>query len=150
MEIETFNIIKNPIGRYQGNPLTTLIGKTISRVFVSEGEEQLVFEVDEGLLIYDAEGDCCSQSWFSDLTGVRALLGGKVSLAEEISMDDYNVNDGRGREDVDQVYGYNLVTDKGRANVVFRNSSNGYYGGTLEAGTKLADVLVEITDDWMA
>ncbi len=150
MSIETYTILENEFCCYSDNPFKNLLGKTIIRVFVSEGEGQLVFDIGDGLLVYNAKGDCCSDSWFSDLTGVWGLLGGKVSLAEEISMDDYNVNDGRCRQECDQVYGYNLTTDKGRANVVFRNCSNGYYGGNLEGGTNLEDVLVEITDDWSA
>lgn len=121
-----------------------LEGKTINRILVSADEEALAFETDQGLVAFSTEGDCCSNSWFSDLTGVDALIGGKVIDAAEIEMPEYNVEDGRTRQEFDSAYGYKVVTDKGRAQIVFRNSSNGYYGGWMAAFSE------EITDDWQA
>jgi hypothetical protein len=128
-----------------------LIGKKILELKVSADESSLIFITDAGSVWYETEGDCCSTSWFADVTGVQALIGGVVVSSEEVSMDSYNVNDGRGRSEEDQAYGYKLTTDKGYVDIVFRNSSNGYYGGwmSLRTGEPPKDTR-PITDDWQA
>ena len=53
---------------------------------------------------------------------------------------------------MDSFYGVKIVTDKGRAEIVYRNSSNGYYGGAadyVDNFTRPID-LTEITEDWQA
>lgn len=134
-----------------------LIGKKIAGLAVNGDQSLLTFRIEGGEEVsYYAGGDCCSESWFADITGVAALLGGTVSAADSVDLDGYNVEDGRCRQDYDEAYGWKLTTDKGYADIVFRNSSNGYYGGTLELLTdgirKYLDPLVmqDITDDWRA
>lgn len=128
-----------------------LIGKKIQAMAVNETQSILSFETDKGLVNFEVYGDCCSESWFADITGVAALLGGTVANVEEVSMDGYNVEDGRTRQEYDSAYGYKIRTDKGDADVVFRNSSNGYYGGKLVAGPAEApNGMTGITDDWRA
>lgn len=131
-------------------------GRLITGLAVTDNQDHLVFDTDAGQVIFHAGSDCCSESWFADITGVDALIGGVVSEVEEIALTSYNVEDGRGRQESDQAYGYKILTDKGRAEIVFRNSSNGYYGGSLEFVRVIeprdgADrPLKAITDDWKA
>lgn len=128
-----------------------LIGKKISRLWINEYQSILVFDTNQGAVGYETYGDCCSESWFADITGVSAMLGGTVQAVEEVSMDGYNVEDGRARQEYDEAYGYKLTTDKGYADIVFRNSSNGYYGGSLELlRRKLPENMTAIGDDWHA
>lgn len=101
--------------------------------------------------VYRAEGDCCSESWVADILGVEALRGGTVASVEDSPLEeDYDLEDGRCRRECDKVYGYRLVTDKGRADIIFRNSSNGYYGGWLNSidYRPAGHDLFEIVDDW--
>jgi hypothetical protein len=111
--------------------LESLIGENIFQIFISPGERQLLLITNSKYFFLQAEGDCCSESWFADLLGVDALLNSKIFDIEELPLKDYNLNDGRGRQDYDQVYGYKFKTSKGYADLIFRNSSNGYYGGWL-------------------
>jgi hypothetical protein len=133
--------------------MKALIGKTITELHINDDQSVLVFTTASGeLFAYSTEGDCCSESWWADITGVSALLGGTVATAEEVSMDSYNVEDGRSRQCSDEAYGYKLTTNKGYVDLVFRNSSNGYYGGWMEAvicATRPAG-MTPITDDWRA
>jgi hypothetical protein len=133
-----------------------LIGKTIASMHVSEGEGFLVFKHPDGTeTVYYAEGDCCSQSWFADIVGVTSLIGATVRTAQGVPMPE-EITDGRGRQEYDTAYGTKLTTDKGYADIVFRNSSNGYYGGWLqyvEPGKWGRETLREIDptqDDWRA
>ena len=133
-----------------------LIGRVIQKIEVDKHEQQyLVFETDVGRLVYCAYGDCCSESWFADITGVDALLGGRVVAVEGVDMGWVSEEkDKRCRQEHDQLYGYKLTTDKGRAEIVFRNSSNGYYGGWIDEVEEIhKDGPAEfetITDDWSA
>jgi hypothetical protein len=137
---------------YRGAIMKELIGKIITGLSVSVGEDVLAFEHQDGTrTIYDAYGDCCSETWFADITGVNALIGGIVISVDDVDMKGYNTDDGRGRQEEDEVYGYKIVTDKGYADIVFRNSSNGYYGGNVEfTARELPDGMIAITDDWSA
>lgn len=128
-----------------------LIGKKIAGLRINADQSVLVFDTDQGVIAYDAWGDCCSETWFADITGVSALLGGIVQTADEVSMDVYNVEDGRTRQEYDEAYGVKLTTDKGYADIVFRNSSNGYYGGSIGLlKRELPEGMTAIEDDWHA
>lgn len=136
------------------DPIKALLGRRIVSIGVSPGEDVMVFDTDAGRVGYGTVSDCCSETWFADLTGVSALLGEIVTEAVPLSMDfynDYNVEDGRTRQERDEAYGYGLTTAKGHATLVYRNSSNGYYGGTMVLADPTYDgPLVPITDDWSA
>lgn len=131
--------------------MKALIGKTITGLSVSDNQGMLVFDHPNGEeTIFYAYGDCCSETWFADIVGVDALLNATVKTCEEITMGE--VADGRGRQKYDQVYCFKLTTNKGNVDVVFRNSSNGYYGGKLQQVTSIPKnkKFVQITDDWSA
>lgn len=119
---------------YYGNDkaINALVGRTIQKVWICEEENYLSFDTDQGIITWEAMGDCCSETWFADILGLNALRGQVVRRVEELPLTDYNTEDGRGRQEVDQVYGYKIVTDQGWTDIIFRNSSNGYYGGWIE------------------
>ena len=130
-----------------------LIGKKIKRIFVNEDQSVMFFETDKVNFAYSVGGDCCSESWFADVIGTNFLLTGTVVKVEEVNMYGYNVDDGRTRQECDEAYGYKIFTDKGQADIIFRNSSNGYYGGYLndvEIDVDIPATAKEITEDWSA
>lgn len=128
-----------------------LIGKKITELRINEDQSVLAFYTDQGVIAYETRGDCCSETWFADITGVGALLGGTVQTADEVSMDGYNVEDGRTRQDFDEAYGVKITTDKGYSDIVFRNSSNGCYGGSIGLlRREMPDGMTAIADDWHA
>jgi|GEM_PF-2120762 len=140
--------------------LQDLIGKSIKSVLVeAQGQESIIF-VCEGDQLVAAEtgGDCCSESWISDAIGVPKILESEVLSVTKVPLEEmeYPVNDGRTRQDIDVVYGFRIRTNSGSAVFAFRNSSNGYYGGSLDKHGRPAELLlknkfVEIkTDLWMA
>jgi hypothetical protein len=132
--------------------LNHLVGTKIQSIKVSNDNEQLIITTDKNILGIDTYGDCCSETWFSDILGVKFLINATVSLVESVSMDGYNVDDGRCKQLIDEVYGYKITTNKGNADIIFRNSSNGYYGGGLcwisEEYKKDDSKFIEITNDW--
>ena len=134
--------------------MTALVGKEIKSLRVSEDLSVIIFgygSCKEKYIAYITVGECCSQTWFADITGVEALLGNEVIGWRTDDMETYNVDDGRGRDDVDSAYGITLFTKKGACSIVYRNSSNGYYGGNISPyNGDFTDKLILITDDWMA
>lgn len=126
-----------------------LIGKTIMGLRVSGDESVLVFDHLGGIISYMTDSDCCSLTWFADITGVAALIGGMVLEVE--TMNPPTVDDGRTRQESDIFYGVKLRTNKGYVDIVYRNSSNGYYGGKIQLNTnELPKNLTMISDDWSA
>ena len=132
--------------------MNELIGQTIKSIEVNDDESILAFRLSDGEVIaYITEGDCCSETWFADIVGVSALIGGTVKSVDTVDLDTYNVNDGRTRQEKDEAYGVKLTTDRGYASIVYRNSSNGYYGGDVSLYTNaLPNGMVSITSDWEA
>lgn len=136
-----------------------LFKEYVSRVLVSKGEHYLlVYSGRETLALYEATGDCCSESWFADIVGIDNLKNAVVIGIKVLNVE-LPEGDTRTRQEYDEVYGYRLTTHKGDCDIIFRNSSNGYYGGEL---TQVSDpkqveeilsseVFVEITEnDWQA
>jgi len=110
-----------------------LIGKKIVKVEIdSKQQHYLRFTTDTGeQLVYLADGDCCSESWFYSVSGLDCLLGQIVTAVEQINMGEI-AEDGKSRQESDELYSVKLTTGRGVADVEFRNSSNGYYGGNVE------------------
>lgn len=127
-----------------------LIGKIVSGLRINDDQSVLTFDHPDGTnTSYFAEGDCCSETWFADITGISALLGGTVRHVEDVELP--SVEDGRTRQKWDEFYGVKLSTDKGFADIVYRNSSNGYYGGHIGLYTDfIPKDMEEIFDDWSA
>lgn len=108
----------------------SIVGRRIREIRVAEGEHALRFDFNIGeAVVWTTEGDCCSESWWSDGFSLNALRGGTVVSVRELDMPPNPVCDVRTRQESDQVYGFEIVTDYGKSQFVFRNSSNGFYGG---------------------
>lgn len=105
-----------------------LIDKTITKLEVNDDQTWLRFTITDGVFEYEAWGECCSESWFQDIAGVEALLNATVVDVEEVPSYE---TDGT-RQNYDLVYGIRFKTTRGYADIVYRNSSNGYYNGSCD------------------
>jgi len=118
---------------WENTPQQYLVGKKIKAVYV--GDYMLAFDIGDGYEVFDVYGDCCSESWWSDINGVANIIGKTVKSVEdnEEGEKQYDLDDGRCRQDYDSVYSFSLVTESGeKADFYYRNSSNGYYGGWIQ------------------
>lgn len=119
-----------------------LTGKTVTKVEVGEDGEFLRFTLNDGSQpTFFAYGDCCSHTWVQEVRGVTSLLNREVRRIEiKTTKNLPSRNDGKDMDDDDwewgedcvQEYGYTFYTDAGYFDIVYRNSSNGYYGGSLD------------------
>jgi hypothetical protein len=122
-----------------------LLGKVIKSVSLPD-DTNIVFLLEDGTEIrWFAQGDCCSETWFENISGIGALSGNKVieiiprEFTKEVleSLKAY-------RQESDELYGYSLKVEVTHyhgyqssigyemVDIDFRNSSNGYYGGWIE------------------
>jgi len=116
--------------------LKNLIGKTITNIFINT--RFLKFITNEGEYVYEVTGDCCSSSYFFDFYGVKNLLGKVVKDVKEVEL---KTGDSlvysHEMSDI-KVYGYQIFNsddddyEPTTAVFSFRNSSNGYYGGSIQ------------------
>lgn len=127
---------------------SALIGRTIKKISVNDNQEILSFDTDSGAISFKGYGDCCSETWFADIVGVDSLLNAKIVSVEDIEME--SIQDDRCRQESDSFYGVKIQTDKGNADIIYRNSSNGYYGGDAELFDGKLSNMTEITKDWQA
>lgn len=118
--------MKEEIKRMGG--LENIVGKRISGFTITDDKTTLTFNDDAGTsYVYDAEAECCSHSWIENVEDPEYLIGNLVMKVEEKEIKDYEENG-----DFIQIIGYDIYTDKGICKIDFRNSSNGYYGGSLQ------------------
>lgn len=112
-------------------PFDELVGKIITKLEVGDYTLKITLENNEEIY-FIACGDCCSESWFSDIEGLRSILGKVVTGIYEPDFTKYDVEDGRCRQECDQYYGFRIMCEENWCDIMFRNSSNGYYGGWIE------------------
>lgn len=127
-----------------------LIGTTVTEIRVKPGEASLALVTKDGVCALDTDADCCSETWFADILGVQHLLNHEINELEFLDLP--RPDDGRSRQEEDQAYGLRLTTAAGVCDIIFRNSSNGYYGGWANLAQEAPDIegWRVITDDWQA
>jgi hypothetical protein len=139
--------------------LKVLVGQKIRAIYVKEakgdGEDAIAFVTDRGTFAFDTDSDCCSETWFADITSPQAVLNGYCITsvtAMEFPEHDDREPDPRSRQEYDEVMGFEIKTWKGVCQIIYRNSSNGYYGGSLEPCYVPDNIegWTQITTDWRA
>jgi hypothetical protein len=110
-----------------------LKGRVLDRVEVAADKGSVAFHFqDAGPPVrYHVTADCCSSSWIEhcetpsdDMSGARIYFAEDGGVVDSESEGEYG--------EVVQVYRTTFETSKGTIVLEYRNSSNGYYGGSLE------------------
>lgn len=114
---------------WENSPLQALVGKTV--IALERADHGICFVTADERLYYYFAADCCSESWLFRIRNVRAVIGTVLGIVD-VSTDDVDINDGLCRQEYDQAYGIGVKTERGVCEIVYRNSSNGYYGGWIE------------------
>ena len=113
--------------------LKELIGKTVTQVLATADKDGWRFVTDQGNVDYICYGDCCSESWVNHIADLNMLVGQKVVDVEEIDMFGLlGAEPTPTKQEIDEVLFHRITTSKGVCVIEFRNSSNGYYGGSFE------------------
>lgn len=131
--------------------LADLVGKHITKVQMNAGKDDVRFITTTGNLDYYCYGDCCSESWVNHVNDIDNLMDATVTQVEEFDFHTLlGVEPEPTRQDSDEVLFHKVHTNKGTCLIEFRNSSNGYYGGSFERndGEHEPEGLVDITEDF--
>lgn len=113
------------------------VGSVVTSVEMNAGKDVLVFHREgQSDIIASATGDCCSHSWFEHVEGLECLIGHKIIGAVERAMPEAQRD--HPEHDCLQFYGWTLETARGRFDIEMRNSSNGYYGGSVALSSESA------------
>jgi len=131
--------------------LSDLIGHVILDIQIGRQEDSVRFVCVNGDKIdFDTTSGCCSETWIAEVLNLPALIGKRVIAAIDLGLPE-RPDDGHSRQAHDIFYGFRLDTKAGSCTIVFRNSSNGFYGGTVQRG-KLSEPgrsILGVTD-WTA
>lgn len=112
-----------------------MIGATI--LAATKDDEDLLFMTDRGLYKASPYGDCCANCYVQHISGTDALAPGAVITGvEDIELPPVPDDE---QNDVSDVWGHRIVTDKGICSIEMRVDHNGYYGGSLD---------VTLSDAW--
>lgn len=118
-----------------------LVGKTIESVVMGpqgrgperwQGERQdILFTFADGSKVKGVvSGDCCSSSWIEHLTIPPDIKGATIIKAGDSAP--VGLSSWEDEYDHIQVYNTSIATDRGEIIIEYRNSSNGYYGGSID------------------
>lgn len=121
---------------YFGDISKNLIGRALERVSLDEPKTDLALIFKDGSRQeFDVEGDCCSRSWIEHLELPGDVDGAVITGVEDSApvTQDHDQHDEDYGGDCINVYNTVFHTDRGDIVVEYRNSSNGYYGGWLQA-----------------
>lgn len=111
-----------------------LVGKTITDIYLADDRQAIRFDVKDGQpIIARCDGDCCSTTWIEDIINPEALFNNEVIQVFDIDLPEsmQQVTKTDNYEEVMEYYGCAIETSQGRCTIAYRNSSNGYYGGSL-------------------
>lgn len=108
-----------------------LKNKIIKEIWIDEQNQYyLKFICEDGVYCYEATGDCCSESYFSDVNRLGYFINEKINEVKEVELMEEEYQEKTSRQEYDSIYGVKIYTDKGIGLIIMRNSSNGYYGGS--------------------
>ena len=109
-----------------------LLGLIVDHVEVSKDKDKLAIHLIGGITAeFETYGDCCSYTWIEHITVPIDVLGAPIIAVKELEDDRSEDRDG----ELIQFYQTAFVTPRGEIIVEYRNSSNGYYGGSLTGPT---------------
>lgn len=119
----------------------SLYGRVVESVGFSDDKTRMKITFKDGIVgLFCLEGDCCSQSYFTEdcIKDAQDLVGGELLCCEEVESNDLHPerkypgeDDGFGSDCV-RWHFVHLITDKTQVTLDWRNDSNGYYDGSIE------------------
>jgi len=106
-----------------------LEGRKILDIKIADDKEAIKFITDQGDVIAKTDADCCSHTWVESIELPAGGFPAQVISAEDLDLNKPNASNDE--YECLAFYGFKISTDKGDIIIDYRNSSNGYYGGSL-------------------
>lgn len=129
-----------------------LMGKYVTKI-LTDGEYYLTFETTDGNYHFQLTGDCCSQSYITEIMGVRNFIDkGQITTVDESDLGDE-------KNDYDRILKHGVYLrcaggdsygDPPTLVILWENSSNGYYDGMIESIDAIPNEtkMFEIQGNW--
>lgn len=119
-----------------GLKYSPIINRELEAVAVIEDGGAIRFTfLDGGYVTYETEADCCSSTWIEHLSVPLDLYEARILDITEPDLPPHPaadpVVDDHDNYEYIKVYHTAFATTKGHIVLEYRNSSNGYYGGSL-------------------
>ena len=114
-----------------------LVGRLILGIYRNEDSTKLKFETGAAPDVFlSIESGSRSESWVEEILNAELLIGAIVTMCESLDLESPKIPQypPSERQEYDKSYGWAIHGTKGTATVIYRNSSNGYYGGSLDIG----------------
>ena len=113
--------------------LDDLVGLTVLELETSDDNQHLSIRLKDSFdniidTHFVAYAMCCSQSWIESIEGKEDIIGNEIINIIEHNLPSEDTSD----NELLQFYNYEIITSQGSCVIDFRNSSNGYYGGSLD------------------
>jgi len=112
-----------------------LDGKQVQSINASDDTQVMVKMTDGSSARFDLEGDCCSNSFFTDVKEFDELIGSVIQSVEQRSDLTPKTPERPGGRlvcrgaDCTSWHFLVFTTNKGHVTIDWRNESNGYYDG---------------------
>lgn len=125
----------------------TLVGKVIKSVWINPHKTEFTLRCEDGDHSFEAYGDCCSSSWIEHITGVTSLTGAKVVSINDVDIETIEEHP---EHECLQIYSTQIVFESPHEpiEIEYRNSSNGYYGGSLVSIDTTLENMKPLTEDF--
>lgn len=110
--------------------LDSLIGKKITEFSINQQKTAIKFKADGVDMCFEFDADCCSETWVEHLSFNKWESVFTINKIEQVKMEALHGT----RQEVDELYGVIFKIDESKYSdlyIEFRNSSNGYYGGSI-------------------
>ena len=111
------------------------VGKTIDNVFINQDLTAFKFIFADATEIFlNTDADCCSETWVEHINNFEYAVGATIEETKTTDLG-YAIPT---RQECDQLYSATIVCTRNEyprrveLDIEFRNSSNGYYGGSIE------------------
>ena len=130
-----------------------IVGKNIAEAFINEDKKSILLVTKEGEKFYlNCDGDCCSETWIEHIHGFYWLVKSTIKSVEEVYIGKVIPT----RQDCDELYCLKIFMEQPKPwgsvsefQIEFRNSSNGYYGGSIELShSPLEGVYAPLKEDF--
>ena len=87
---------------------------------------------------FTVDADCCSHTWIESVIEESALVGYTITAIDDLELPNNEPANGNEKtttenyEEEMSFYGLAITTERGKCVLDYRNSSNGYYGGSMD------------------
>lgn len=142
-----FNALERALG--EPGKLNLLVGKTIEKIYIGNGDWSLRFITNNGVVEWDTEGGCSNSVWFEHIDDLEVLIGGVVTEIEGDRWGEWtDITTEESEEILEQSF-WKIKTNKGTCTIEVRNAHNGFYGGRIiEKESSHSEDYFETHEEW--